>query len=744
MKLRAYWDRIQNGLWFLPAVLVLLSVGLATLMVELDRRNLSSLLQSSSLFFGGSAEGARGVLTAIAGSLITVTGVVFSITIVALQLASTQFTPRVLQNFMKDRGNQLVLGVFLGTFTYTLLVLRTIRAPIEEGSAFVPGMSITVAVVLTLVSLGLLIYYLQHVASWIEASSIIGRVSKDTLGQIRKRFPRSDGAPRRLDDGQVPRRPGRMGASAAPDTDWTPRGEAATLLAFGSGYVERIDHDRLLELALEHDLAVRLEHGVGEFVLTGTPLLTLWPRRSLDADAALAQQLRDTVAIQRRRTVSQDAELGIIQLSDIAVKAMSPSINDPTTAMMAIDHLAEIIAELGGRAPRDRVRMDDDGHIRVVAPGFDFEAAVEVAFSQIRRYASADPAVLVHLAITLALIGERIDDAERQVLIKMLGDIDVGARLSIEHATDRRQVADAVAQAKRRLSRMGAGAALVLGLLSASAVPAFAQDTLAAVPAPAAPAPAPTEETSLTDTLVGSARHVVLALASDTWATLAAPFRLDAEEAWQVGGAVGVVALLMVFDHDIQRAIERNRDEPVLAAIEDAALFVEPVALMGNTNVYWASGMLIGHVTGQDRVRHVFEELLFSHWIASLTRKGLGRPIGRLRPFESPDDPFARVYWDGTSFPSGHASTAAQVAAVLAHHIDWWPADVVLYGLAASVAYERTASGDHWASDSVLGALWGYGVAQVVIARREEDRTDFVPFFDPGAGAVGVRVSTPF
>lgn len=246
------------------------------------------------------------------------------------------------------------------------------------------------------------------------------------------------------------------------------------------------------------------------------------------------------------------------------------------------------------------------------------------------------------------------------------------------------------------------------------------------------------------DTIVGSARHVVLGFASDTWATAAAPFRLDREEAWKVGGAVAVTALLFVFDEDIQAAVERNQDEPVLRAVEDVGLFLEPVSLMGNTNVYWASGMVIGHLTRQERVRHIFEELLFSHWIASITRKGLGRPIGRLRPDESPGDPFARVFWDGTSFPSGHSSTATQLAAVLSHHIDWWPATIVLYGGAASVVYQRIVEGHHWTSDSVLGALWGYGVAQLVISRREADRTDFVPFFDPGAGAVGVRVTTPF
>ena len=279
-----------------------------------------------------------------------------------------------------------------------------------------------------------------------------------------------------------------------------------------------------------------------------------------------------------------------------------------------------------------------------------------------------------------------------------------------------------------------------------TAVDSLAADSAAVSVSASAVVPVPDDrdDGGVLDTIVGSARHIVVGFTSDAWATAASPFRLDRDEALKVGGAVAVTAILFAFDEDIQEAIERNKDEPVLAAIEDVGIFLEPVSLMGNTNVYWASGMLIGHVTGQDRIRHIFEELLYSHWIASLTRKGLGRPIGRLRPDESPGDAYARDFWNGTSFPSGHASTATQVAAVLSHHIDWMPATIVLYGLAGSVVYQRIADGDHWASDSVLGALWGYAVAQIVISRREADRTDFVPFWDPGAGAVGVRVATPF
>lgn len=254
-------------------------------------------------------------------------------------------------------------------------------------------------------------------------------------------------------------------------------------------------------------------------------------------------------------------------------------------------------------------------------------------------------------------------------------------------------------------------------------------------PAPVDPSPPPPS------TLGAAARHVPLSFASDVWATVTSPLRMDGEEWLFVGGAVGAVALLAIYDDNIQRWVDAHGDDDVPATIEDVGDFLEPVSLMGNTNAYYAGGMLIGWVTGSDEIRHVFEELLYSHWIASLTRKSIGRSVGRLRPEES-DDPFARQFWDGTSFPSGHSSTATQVATVLAHHIDWWPADVVLYGLAGSVVYHRVAVRKHWASDSLLGALWGYAVARIVIERREDDRTDFVPFFDPGSGAVGLRVTT--
>lgn len=231
--------------------------------------------------------------------------------------------------------------------------------------------------------------------------------------------------------------------------------------------------------------------------------------------------------------------------------------------------------------------------------------------------------------------------------------------------------------------------------------------------------------------------------ASDGWAVVTSPLRLDGEEAWVFAGAVGVGALLFAFDEPLTEAAIEGHDDGVDGAIVDVGEFLDPLALMGETNVYWASGALLGYLTRQQRVQNVFTELLFSHWLASITRKGIGLPIGRRRP-ETTSDAYQFSWMGGSSFPSGHASTITQVAAVLSHHIDRWPATVLLYGLAATVVYQRTAVAKHWASDSWIGAAWGWGVAQVVISRREAGRTDFVPLFDARTRSVGLRMTAPF
>lgn len=414
------WERVRDSLWFIPSVMTVGAVVLATGMVWVDQWLLSSLEMGELWWlFGGSAEGARGVLVAIAGSLITVTGVVFSITIVALQLASSQFTPRVLQNFTRDRGNQLVLGVFIGTFTYTLLLLRTVRSPIDGGTdGFVPAAGVTLAVVLALVSIGFLIFYIHHVARSIEASTVIDRVVDETLEVIGARFPDPE-------DGEA-----GGGDDGAPQP---PAGPAAEVRSERSGYVQRMRLQRLVELADEEGLVVRVDAAVGDFVLAGQRLAS-----------------RGTFAFGDRRTLPHDVELGLIQLSDIAVKALSPGINDPTTAMMALDRVAELVVALGVR-PRRVSRRGEDGTLRLLVPTLSFERAVDVAFSQARRYGGHDTALLLHLVGVVRKVARRLGPPRHRVLDDLLAAIDEQARLEVEHPTDLAALRRALDEARQEL-----------------------------------------------------------------------------------------------------------------------------------------------------------------------------------------------------------------------------------------------------------------------------------------------------
>ena len=394
-RLSSWWYDLQHSLWFLPAVMTGIAIALALGMVRLDEYLLLDRRTGSSWLFGGGAEGARGVLSAIAGTMITVTGVVFSITIVALQLASAQFTPRVLRTFTGDRGNQVVLGAFIGTFTYALLVLRSVRSASQDGAIFAPSASVTLAIVLVLVSIGLLIYYIHHAASSIRASVIINRAARDTLGLIDELFPADAGRP-------------------APPSPPLPLNPPGLVQASASGYLQRIDQDALFSLAEERSIVVRLEPLVGEFVLPGAALASVWPAEKVDE--GLTRSIHGTVVLGSERTLQADVELGFRQLADIAIKSLSPGINDPTTATICIDRLGEALVRLAHKGKPEEVRTGKDGGARVILHGPPFTRLVEVAFAQIRHYGAGDVTVVGHLLTTLGRMAALVPSERREPL----------------------------------------------------------------------------------------------------------------------------------------------------------------------------------------------------------------------------------------------------------------------------------------------------------------------------------------
>ena len=399
--------------------------------------------------FGGGAEGARGVLTAIAGSLITVTGTVFSVTIVALQLASSQFTPRLLRSFVGDRVNQAVLGVFIGTFTYTLLVLRTIHTSAGGAETFVPQVGVTVAVALLLVSIGALIVFINHAAHSIQASVILHRETERTLAHIRERFPENVGRPAAGDDAES------AGESAAPP---------ALVTAVEAGYLQAVQADPLWRLGAGRSpgaLTIRMELHVGAFTIPGKPLASVWPADALDERVVRA--VREAFVLGPERTPEQDVEYGLVELSDIAVKALSPGINDPTTAMQSIDRLTQVLAALGSRRDRALRRASPDGTVRLLVRDTPFERAAGLAFDQIRHFGADNPAIAKKLLEALADLAGVLPAHARPALQDQAESVARAARRSIhdpvELALVERLAARALAAARAPDVRGARGAA---------------------------------------------------------------------------------------------------------------------------------------------------------------------------------------------------------------------------------------------------------------------------------------------
>lgn len=394
-RLRAGWARVAGSLWFVPTVMVLGGVLLAGLLVDADPVGVE-LGKRWPRVFGAAPEGARSVLSAIAQSMITVAGVVFSVTIVALSLTASQYSPRVLRTFMADRPTQVVLGTFVGIFAYCLVVLRTIRG--ADGPSFVPSIAVLMGIVLAFAGIGVLVFFIHHLATSIQASAIIARITAGTLRAVDELFPEALGAP--AEDAS---------ALASLPAQWTP------VPARRSGYIVSLDEHGLLACARGLGRIVRMERGIGEFVVEGTTLVSLQGGQPAGEDQAA---LDACYALDVERSIEQDAAFGIRQIVDVGLKALSPGINDTTTALMCIDRLTEILVRLARRRIESPLRRDG-GEVRVVALGATFASLVELAYGQLRQDARGKRVVLERLAWSMAqVLSATTDPARRRVLVE--------------------------------------------------------------------------------------------------------------------------------------------------------------------------------------------------------------------------------------------------------------------------------------------------------------------------------------
>lgn len=400
-RLHYYWDSLQTSYWFVPTLQNLLAAVLAVVMISLDHEIQDAARKTNVWWiYGGGPEGARAVMSTIAGSMITVAGVVFSITIVALSLASGQFGPRLLRNFIRDRSNQVVLGTFTGTFIYCLLVLRTILG--TDNGEFVPGTAVALGIVLALLSLGVLVYFIHHVAISIQAHQIVAAVSHEMHDTIDRLWPD------KLTDAE------HDGDDADNDrlSDAFER-SAVAIPARGSGYVAALDVDRLVHLAKDRNLTIRLALRPGQFVIAGSPVAHVSPNPPDAADDDLRGHINEAFLLESQRTPYQDLEFTVDQMVEVAVRALSPGINDPFTAIICIDWLAESLGRLAERSIPSPRRYDDEGKLRVVTRAVTFADVTDAAFNQIRQYGSSSASVMIRLLEALArvaYIARRPDD----------------------------------------------------------------------------------------------------------------------------------------------------------------------------------------------------------------------------------------------------------------------------------------------------------------------------------------------
>ena len=436
-KLASVWESLRTSLWFLPSLIVGGSVGLALGMVELDGfSSREQLMERWPRLFGAGAEGSRGLLSAIASSMITVAGVTFSITVVALALASSQYTSRILANFMRDRANQAVLGVFVGVFAYSLVVLRTIRG--GEDGVFVPGLAVLVALVLALVAIGFLIFFIHHIAASIQANSIIATTARETLRAIDRLFPVGVGV---TAQGPLDEQP----SDSAP-LEWAPIPAAKT------GYVQRVDGDALFDIARASGVTLRMDCGIGEFIVEGSRLASV---SGSQAAAEVVDRTNAAFTLGKRRTVTQDAAYGIRQLVDVALKALSPGVNDTTTATTCLDFLGSLLARLVERRIEAPYRSDDCT-LRLITRGPTFDGLLNESLEQIRQNAESNVAVLVRLLEVLRLLVERTTDARRQeALLQHVQWITDSAGRGVPAVQDRASIHAAAARVRTAARRAG-------------------------------------------------------------------------------------------------------------------------------------------------------------------------------------------------------------------------------------------------------------------------------------------------
>lgn len=407
LRISSLLERLRSSLFFVPMVAVIVATVLGVAALSVDRR-VDTTLADLPLGFTSTVESARTLLGVIAGATISFAGIAFSVSLLVIQLASSQYSPRVVHTLFRDPFNKRVMALVVGTFTYCVVVLRSVRSALDPGDdPVIPNISVAIAVVLGIATILAIVAFINHSAHAMDVSEILERIRRETTEQIRAEWTPTK--PRADTDREIP----------------PPSAEPTTVIrADRSGWIQQIDRAAILD-CLPGGTTARVETDAGRYAIEDTRLIVISP--AIDA-TDLTSALRDAFVIGQTRTMQQDVTYGLRQLVDVAVKALSPGINDPTTAQDAIFHTAAVLSELLRHDPPPAVTIDDSRRL-VMAQQPSHRELVQLAYDEPRRAAATHPTVCLYLLATLDSLIETLSAAG---LERRTTELDRQARLVAE------------------------------------------------------------------------------------------------------------------------------------------------------------------------------------------------------------------------------------------------------------------------------------------------------------------------
>jgi uncharacterized membrane protein len=429
---RRVLDRLESSYWFVPLVMGVLAFALAQVLLRVDALIPDAALSPSPLIYTAGASEMRAALIGLAGAILTTAGVVYSLLTVPMSVAASQFGSRLLRLFLRDRTTQIVLGMFVGTFVFSLTVSLSI--PSEDLEPDVPQLSATIALFLALVTFGSLIVLIHHMGTSLQAPNLVASASAELRNVIQSSEllalpePNARSTVTDVEPYGIAESPSRLDAR-----------EATPIRAGGVGYVQSIDVDKIMALAVKHDFVIRVTRKPGTFVETGE--LVALARPAQHVDRTVAGDIAGCFELGNLRTPTQDIEYAVRQLAEVALRAMSAAINDPYTALTCLDHLGIGLSLIAERRPQSAHFFDSAGKPRLQIEPAAFPDLLDTAFNLLRRASRETPDVLLSMVMTLNTIARKATlPDQRAALLQHVNLLDAENQASAAIAWDKERI----------------------------------------------------------------------------------------------------------------------------------------------------------------------------------------------------------------------------------------------------------------------------------------------------------------